>query len=68
MGNLDRFIRQLDGTYAVIIHPINGYLEPEQLETIWMLTKQYGRAKLTVSQAIMIYKYLFLGIDAAGRW
>ncbi|WPX09896.1 nitrite/sulfite reductase domain-containing protein [Anaerocellum danielii] len=49
------FIQQLDGSYAVIIHPVNGYLEPEQLETIWRLSKQYGGAKLTVTQAIMIF-------------
>ncbi|GAW92379.1 nitrite reductase [Calderihabitans maritimus] len=49
------FIQQLDGTYAVLIHPVNGYLEPEQLETIRRLTQQYGKAKLTVTEAIMIY-------------
>ncbi|MGI9862949.1 hypothetical protein SDD30_16345 [Moorella naiadis] len=49
------FIQQLDGTYAVLIHPLNGYLEPEQLETIRRLTQQYGKAKLTVTEAIMIY-------------
>jgi len=49
------FIQQLDGSYAVVIHPVNGYLDSEQLETICGLTKQYGSAKLTVSQAIMIY-------------
>lgn len=49
------FIQQLDGTYAAIIHPVNGYLEPEQLETIRRLTQQYGKAKLTVTEAIMIF-------------
>lgn len=49
------FIQQLDGTYAVLIHPLNGYLEPEQLEAIRKLTQQYGKAKLTVTEAIMIY-------------
>ncbi|KKM11324.1 nitrite reductase [Clostridiales bacterium PH28_bin88] len=49
------FIQQLDGTYAVLIHPLNGYLEPEQLETIRRLTQQYGEAKLTVTEAVMIY-------------
>lgn len=49
------FIQQLDGTYAVLIHPLNGYLELEQLETIRRLTQQYGKAKLTVTEAIMIY-------------
>ncbi|MGI6285069.1 hypothetical protein SEF58_04535 [Neomoorella humiferrea] len=49
------FIQQRDGTYAVLIHPLNGYLEPEQLEAIRKLTQQYGKAKLTVTEAIMIY-------------
>lgn len=49
------FIQQLDGTYAVLIHPLNGYLEPEQLQTIRRLTQHYGKAKLTVTEAIMIY-------------
>lgn len=49
------FIQQLDGSYAVLIHPLNGYLEPEQLEAIRKLTQQYGKAKLTVTEAIMIY-------------
>ncbi|WP_338834729.1 hypothetical protein MHLNE_10410 [Moorella humiferrea] len=49
------FIQQLDGTYAVLIHPLNGYLEHEQLEAIRKLTQQYGKAKLTVTEAIMIY-------------
>lgn len=35
------FIRQLDGTYAVLIHPVNGYLEAEQIEAIYRLAKQY---------------------------
>jgi NAD(P)H-nitrite reductase large subunit len=49
------FIQQLDDSYAVLIHPLNGYLEPEQLEAIRKLTQQYGKAKLTVTEAIMIY-------------
>lgn len=39
----------------MLIHPLNGYLESEQLEAIRGLTQRYGQAKLTVSQAIMIY-------------
>lgn len=49
------FIQQLDGTYAVLIHPLNGYLEAEQIEAIYRLAKQHGKAKLTVTEAIMIY-------------
>ncbi|MEW6546215.1 MAG: nitrite reductase [Bacillota bacterium] len=49
------FIQQLDGTYAVLIHPVNGYLESEQLEAVRRLAQRYGKAKLTVTQAIMIY-------------
>ncbi|RPF42579.1 nitrite/sulfite reductase ferredoxin-like protein [Thermodesulfitimonas autotrophica] len=49
------FIQQLDGTYAVLIHPVNGYLEAEQIEAVYRLAKQYGKAKLTVTEAIMIF-------------
>ncbi|MCG0278648.1 MAG: nitrite reductase [Thermanaeromonas sp.] len=50
------FIPQFDGSYAVLIHPLNGYLTPEQLEAISRLAREYGdRVKLTVSQAIMVY-------------
>ncbi len=49
------FIQQLDGTYTVLIHPVNGYLKPEQIETVYKLANQYGKVKLTVTEAIMIF-------------
>jgi len=49
------FIQQLDGTYAALIHPVNGYLESDQLESIQRLAQRYGTVKLTVAQAIMIF-------------
>ena len=69
------FIQQLDGTYAVLIHPLNGYLEPEQLETIRRLTQQYGKAKLGYQSAFnreggveMNRLEVLFHVNESGRW